>query len=345
MRKTILFISTNDGSDTRINKEIKTLSGVFDVIFLGVGNYGENNFCKKYCKEFLLIQGKRNRWDTIIKQVLICSKIVLFKKIHSVHIINEQLFVFFYPFLFFKHVVLDIFDSIFLKLDKPNNKCNFLKRLVYSPANKIIVTDENRFENMPDFSKPKLIILENYPYFVYSEVVKPEAQLIILYFGLLNIQRGTSFLKNLIIKYQNVNIKMAGWIKDEPTQELVKMKQVDYLGILTQKEAAKISAHNCHYILCMYEPCNQNNINASPNKIYDAIQTRTPVIINSEVKISEFVKEKNLGVVINSFYDYDIDDVYQLLITKKKQFDFNDSSRKQYSWEFIESKLIKAHSR
>ena len=47
--KNIIYFANNNGSDTRINKEIKTLSRKFDIIYLGcvaknqTGNY---SFCK-----------------------------------------------------------------------------------------------------------------------------------------------------------------------------------------------------------------------------------------------------------------------------------------------------------
>ena len=114
---TILFISSNDGSDMRINKEVKSLQRHSNVIFLGVGNYS-NCYVSKYCKEVVLIKGKRNSLPVLAKQVLTCVKIVLRSKINSLHIINEQLYIFFFPIVFFKYTVLDIFDSIFLKKNK-----------------------------------------------------------------------------------------------------------------------------------------------------------------------------------------------------------------------------------
>ena len=82
---------------------------------------------------------------------------------------------------------------------------------------------------------------------------------------------------------------------------------------------------------------------ASPNKIYDAIQTHTPVIINAEVKVSSFVKEKNIGVVLDSFYEYDTESVYNELLNKKEKFSFSEEAAEKYSWESIESKLLEAH--
>lgn len=37
MKKKILYLCINDGSDMRINKEIRTLNKRYDVVFLGVG--------------------------------------------------------------------------------------------------------------------------------------------------------------------------------------------------------------------------------------------------------------------------------------------------------------------
>ena len=66
IKNKILYISTNDGSDMRINKEISTLAVHAEVFFLGVGKYGLNNYAKKNCKEFYLIENKRNSLVAIV---------------------------------------------------------------------------------------------------------------------------------------------------------------------------------------------------------------------------------------------------------------------------------------
>ena len=68
------------------------------------------------------------------------------------------------------------------------------------------------------------------------------------------------------------------------------------------KSQALVLAHEkADYILSVYAPLNENNINASPNKIYDAIQTETPVIINAEVKISDWVRTKRIGFILPKY--------------------------------------------
>ncbi len=343
MKNKILYISTNDGSDMRINKEINTLSKKADIYFLGVGTYGEKNYAKAKCKAFYLIEEKRNSAKAIIKHI---QKYKVWAKEYnfdSVHIINEQLMVFFYPLLFKQHVVLDIFDSLFMKKNQPGNKLKTLKKMVYAPVNFLFVTDENRKQMMPDFVQNRLGILENYPNRYYGETKKTTKNLTIFYNGSMSDARGTKILQNLIDNNPKIKVVMAGWMADENTNNFANSKSVDFRGVITQKEATEIAATDVDYIMCCYEPSNQNNINASPNKIYDAIQTHTPVIINGEVKVSSFVKDKNIGVVLKSFYDYNVDDLCNELMDKRQTFDFNEDNANTYSWESIEKKLLEAH--
>ena len=341
--KKILYISTNDGSDMRINKEIKTLARYAEVYFLGVGEYGDKNYAKCNCKEFYLIENKRNSIKSIFKQLTKFLKLSKKNKFNSYHIINEQLMIFFYPFLFNKYIVLDIFDSFFMKMNAPKEKFKLLKKVIYNPVDYIFVTDNNRKKLMPKFLINKLGVLENYPYEYKREINKNIKNLTIFYNGTMNSSRGTEILLQLTEKYKDVKIIMAGWLADNITKEFSKSIAVDYRGVLTQIEASEIAAIESDYIMCCYEPSNENNINASPNKIYDAIQLKTPVIINNEVKASKFVKNNNIGVIIDDFYKYSVDTIYKDLLKKRNKFIFNNKQAKKYSWENIEIKLLKAH--
>ena len=53
----LLYLCINDGSDTRINKEIKTLSTSFDIVYLGIGRDDSKAFAKSYCRSFHLVKG------------------------------------------------------------------------------------------------------------------------------------------------------------------------------------------------------------------------------------------------------------------------------------------------
>ena len=164
--KNILYIANNNSSDTRVYKELKSLSKEFNISFLGINSSFKNSdsfFGKKYCKNFILINGNIKNPITLLTFI---SKAFYFSfklNIDSIHIVNEQIFFLIFPISFFKRCVLDQFDSIF------NNRLSFLRKvpfflyLFYKPLKKILVTDINRMNLMPLCYHNKISILPNYP--------------------------------------------------------------------------------------------------------------------------------------------------------------------------------------
>ena len=86
-RKNILYISTNDGSDIRINKEIKSLHMHFEVIFIGIGLNVEKCYIKDFCKEVYIVSGSKKSLFTYLKHFLMVIKALLKYKIDSIHLI------------------------------------------------------------------------------------------------------------------------------------------------------------------------------------------------------------------------------------------------------------------
>src|SRR6266536_5709333 len=342
---TLLYVCTNDGSDTRINKEIKSLHKKFNIIFLGVGKT-TNCYVTAYCDKIILVKGKRNSLPVLLKQIFYFLKVLVTKKTKTIHIINEQLYIFFYPFLFFKHTVLDLFDSLFLKKNLVHKKFNWLKLLIYLPVNKILVTDENQYNLMQKILHKKCSVLPNFPEYFYSNSLKePSLDLRILYNGWMGLNRGTEIVEGLLKTKSRVKIYMAGWFSDEYTKRLVDKypENIEFLGIIPQRSALEIAQKKADYILCVYAPVNQNNINASPNKVYDAIQTSTPLIINAETKISDWVKDKGIGFILPHYEVKDFIDLYNNLNKAKEVFRFNGNLKTEYAWEKVEDILLKAH--
>ncbi len=344
--KKVLFLCSNDGSDMRINKEVKSLSKAFEVDFLGIGLGNENSFVKPYCKNLIIIKGSRTSLFTYFKQVLTFLRLTFLNKYSSVHIVNEQLMIFYFPLLFFHNVVLDIFDSIFLIKGYPGDKLLWMKKILYAPVNQMLVTDSNRKRLMPLEFYKKIEILENYPFKVLTSKppIEKLKKLTIMYYGWMGVTRGTITILNLIeASNGDIKIIMAGWFSDDKSRELSKHSCVDYRGTLSQEDANKVAQLEADYILCVYEPSNVNNINASPNKVYDAIQTNTPLIMNSEVLISSFVKRNKIGFILENYYDNNWSQVYLELKKLRGSYEFEKNFCDKYTWENIESKLINAH--
>lgn len=345
VKEKLLYIVSNDGSDTRVVKEVKTLSKKYDIYFLGIKQKkGDNYVSDDNVRASFFIEGSHKSISTILKLNFKIWSLLRKNCFSKVHVVDEQFFIFFIVVLFRQKVTLDLFDSFFLKLNKPNEDYYYFKKAVYAIPKKIIVTDENRFKLMPVFVKKKLVIIPNVPFYKEyknkEHTVRDTNFLTICYFGSLHKDRGTDFLKNLLTQNEDVKVIAAGWINDELTKDLIKHERVHYLGILNQEETNKILNSEGDYLLSLYPTNNINNINASPNKLYDSIQTKTPLIINREIKVSEFVFKNNTGYIIDDMNEIDYVYLKKDLILKLKNYNFSNELALKFCWENYENKLL-----
>jgi hypothetical protein len=344
----LLYLANNDSSDTRIYKELRTLHKQYNIIYLGINSAGRKEdffFGKKYCAHFFIINGDYKNPITLIKFMLKAYIVVSRYKIKSVHVVNEQILFLVYPLSFFMNIVLDQFDSIFHKKLQFIKKVPFIYSMYYKPIKKIIVTDENRKNLLPSIHHKKIIVLPNYP--LYRNLKKRNEAppgLNILYFGWLGKPRGSQVLHGLLSLNKKIKIISAGWISDKYTMDLFSKYSdcIDFHGVVDQYEALNLGL-KADYIICVYEPSNDNNINASPNKIYDAIQIQKPVIMNSEIIVSKFVGKMKIGYIIKDYNDINYEKLYYDLKAKKGSFSFDFRLRKKYCWESEHDKLNSAH--
>lgn len=220
-RARLLYLSINDGSDTRINKEIATLSREFAIDFVGIAMPDAHSFIAAQVCRLELIPGRRRSLVTLAR--LWWRVLALRARNHydSVHVINENLYLLLWPLLLGQYVVLDVFDSLFLKARLPRWLARLGQRLSYTFPAQIIVTDEERADLMPKFAHPKLVIIPNYPFrYTGPRLARDPAVVRVLYAGSLSARRGTEFITRLLAAAADVRVIMAGWIRDQPTQDL-----------------------------------------------------------------------------------------------------------------------------
>jgi len=342
----LLFISLSDGSDTRINKEIATLARDFSIDFVGVAVDEPRPFIARQTNRMEVVAGRRRSTLTLLRLAWRAARLLAANRYDSVHVINENLYLVMWPLLLGQRVVLDVFDSMFMKTSLPVWLSRLGMRFCYALPVKIIVTDEERAALMPAYTQHKLVILPNYPFrYTGPSGSRDPAVIRIMYAGSLLHRRGTAFLQALLAVSEDVRVVMAGWIQkdDEPTLALSRHPSVEWLGVMPQQMIIE-QATRCDFILCHYEPNNINNIYASPNKIYDAIQAGTAVIINPEVRIAAFVREQGLGVVLDAYEPKDMAAVAESLRQFKAGYQPNPALAEKYLWEAVEGRLLAAHA-
>lgn len=346
-RPRLLYLSVNDGTDTRIGKEIATLSHHFDITFIGVRQEDNGPNKLPVAVHQVVVSGRRRGIATLFQVVSEVYRVGPWR-FDSVHVVNENLLFALFPLLLgARNVVLDVFDSMFLKNNVMVRMLRWpLQWLAHVIADTVLVTDEDRRFIVPSLLRCNVRVLPNYPtnpgalpprrIAAYGDALK------IFFSGSLAAGRGIPFLEALLDASPAVQVVAAGWVYDDAAKRLCARGHVTYLGVVTATDAAKI-ARECDYILCLYSPEVPNNIHASPNKIYDAALIGVPVIINAEVKAAGFVKANGLGVVLPSYACLDPETTLRELMRRRNEFRSLASNFSPYTWESVEATLLDAH--
>ncbi|MDZ7861105.1 MAG: hypothetical protein U5O15_10685 [Candidatus Krumholzibacteriota bacterium] len=307
-KKKIAVIHGNDGSDVRIGKICRSLSTMgYDTNYIGWDrrpserkriNLGNT---KLHIINYETKFGKSTFKGRLVFARHIC-RILKTIKPYIVYAVNEDTAIMLVPLkgLLYKILVCDVFDALVDRHSENNRIIVFLLKVVSFFArlfsDELIATDQTRFNGFGRF-KSKTIIVENVPEDPGDDIVTimPHGPIKIYVSGSLNINRGIKQIIEIADKIDDLEIISAGWLYDDYANNVfVKHPKVVFKGIITARESLKLAAE-CDAILSYYSPMSLNNILASPNKIYDAMSVGRPLIINSEIKIAEYVGEYNLG--------------------------------------------------
>jgi glycosyltransferase involved in cell wall biosynthesis len=250
-------------------------------------------------------------------------------------------------------IVCDIYDSLPLRV--PGKFWRLVARgvaaLALGASRRIIVTDENRRALLAPRHLPRATVLPNYPRradFAATGTL-PTGPTRILVAGLLLPMRGLGQLLRACDVITEIELWCAGqvfapWVRDV----FLKSPVVRYLGVLPQSRVLQLT-EECDAVFSFYEPLTPNDVNASPNKLYDAMAVGRPVIINTETMVARFVAQHDLGYV-TGYYDIDgLRGVLRSLPNARAGLPefarrVTAMSRAQYSWEAVESHLLSALS-
>lgn len=356
--KKITLIHGNDGSDVRIGKMCRSLSRLgYDVSFIGWDrrpNTTERSIDLGSADSKIMRLATKNGRATILGQIKFtwfAVKTLRRRKPDVLCAVNEDLALMFLPFrrILFSKLICDIFDPF----DDRHSGKGFLHKLISKTVaflsrtfcNHLIATDENRKSRLGKFSS-KTTVIENMPEDPGDEFSKsiPTGPATIYVSGTLNQGRGIKQILAAVEKLPETRIIAAGWTYDDYAQDIfVNHPNVDYRGIVTLAQSLEL-ASQCDAVLCYYAPTSDNNLNASPNKIFDAMSVGRPSIVNSETKISTWVKEKQYGFLCPYEDVEKLTNIMQSLLDERTQLperaknwrlDFCEN----YSWSKMETKL------
>ena len=320
--KPILYIKGSPIDDVRIQKFISFFrSKCIDVYFWGWDRTAKKEpKCDKV--KYLLIGGGFGGkllllYYPIWMFVLFCNFIFIrnLKKYTIIAINFECAFPLFLASKF-RNIpyIYEVYDEFAIS----HKFSSWLKRILVKIDHKImknaefvIHVDNNRIR----YNKCKTIVVENSPYDYFEgkvrdyEAVNHSFAII----GNISKTRGIDQIFLFAQKYPNISFLLAGTFYDTIYKnKLLSLPNVIYYDRMPQEELFE-KIIDCCGIFSLYDPQLEINRLAASNKVYDAMMLGIPVITNPEVANSAFIKEHEVGVVV----DYKFNETWDFLADSK----------------------------
>ena len=211
---------------------------------------------------------------------------------------------------------------------------------------KIIYVNEQQTIYMKEKNKKKLIYLPNYPEigkfkgfrFIESDKLR------ISYTGyvrhlipLENLMKATSGMENI-----EVAINGDGPIYEQLKELEKKYNNTKITGEFKHEDVKRFY-ENSDVVYVVYNKGNKNDETALPTKLYEAILAKTPLIVSEDSVMGNFVKENNIGFLVNGT---DYNNIRDLLIKLQNNREILIEKRNNiqkivdnYTWEEVVKNL------
>lgn len=225
-----------------------------------------------------------------------------YRKYKVIHACNMENTLISLPFkLLGKKIIFDVYDSQYIKLE----------RKLAQHIDCLILPTEQRLEQIgiKKDSIKRFLEIENVPTFNHSLTPKTSIEnefIRLSYVGI--FQKRIRGLENLIqmVKDDNrfiLNIAGAGDELDNMIKEAAnKCSRIIYHGKVQYDKALEIM-NTSNYIVALYYPFSSNHVYASPNKFYESLFLRTPIITSLDTLVGNKVTANNTGYVVDDTAD------------------------------------------
>ncbi len=273
-----------------------------------------------------------------------CDLDTLWPAIIAKSINRNRLFYTIYDF--YAHTIPNGFLQIFRNVLKA-----FIKYLEISGiqfAENLFLVDKSRFDEVKSAKINNLIYIYNSPpdYFKH-EKQKARNYTKIFYGGSITKDRGIELILEAIKDLDDIKLVIAGTGDETIIQKIIKNEKSEYLGWLSYKDLITKSLE-ADILFRFSDPSNPRTKTASPNKLFEAMMCGKPIIMNSEMGISEIIENEKFGYImpygdIKSLKNI-IKELKNPSLRTKLGFNGRKAYENKYSWKIMEKRLLDAYS-
>lgn len=213
-----------------------------------------------------------------------------------------------------RKIIWDLHELPHASLLKFSITRHFLKK-VFEKCYMVIHTNNQRYEFLHSkiqFSEKKYFILNNYPEIEYILSEKKENLSVvnnwlnnepyILWLGAATKTRCFDTVFEAYKLYsQNYKLIILGNITEEFKQLIQKnnLSNRIWSSYVNQSEIINF-IDNATFSIVLYKNNSANNFYCEPNRVYQLLSRKIPVIVGNNPRLSEMVKNKNFGIVLEN---------------------------------------------
>jgi len=240
----------------------------------------------------------------------------------------------------------------------PHKTPHFIRRSIASIekiglqfAHTVFLVDESRIQQIKNAKFKNIVYIYNTPEekFLLRDIRTSveQKEMILFYAGVLHEARGLSHIIQAIEPIADVKFLVAGkgpaHYLVENSSRLIK-KKIKYLGWIPYNEVI-IQTLGSDCIIALYDPSIPNNRYASPNKLFEAMMCKKPIIVNGGTAMANIVQEEKCGLIVP--YG-DIEAIKEAIIKFRDDSslrqELGENGRKayeqKYSWAIMEKRLV-----
>lgn len=168
---------------------------------------------------------------------------------------------------------------------------NQFEGLAVNLSSHALVPETFRRDSLPRWCHSKISVVRNTPADRGAFQPATETSPIQIFFGgWLDNGRGLRQLLELVRKNEDFELTLAGEGAPELVKEIEATPRTRYLGFVTHEEIMEETAR-AHVVAALYDPARPINRYAASNKLAEALACGRPVLVNSEMLITEALKE------------------------------------------------------
>jgi len=259
-------------------------------------------------------RGIINGWSLFLFQVFLLKKLVQYRKDYDfIHACDFDTVIpaFVIAKLFGKKYVYDIFDYYVDAFRVPTILMRLIESIDIQMINKsdaVIIVNESRIEQIKKSAPKYLSIIHNSPDSVISQSqnftplgmdVPLRKKLRFVYVGVLSKSRFLIEIAEIIAEFKDAELHIAGFgdLEGYFMKMSSEKENIFFYGKINYCTTLALTAYS-DLVLAIYNPVVPNHRYSSPNKLYEAMLVKKPIIVAEGTGIDEVIQVNNTGFVV-----------------------------------------------